>query len=375
MNKNNIQSVLNTENLAVGYGKKIIIDDISFSVGAGEVFTLIGPNGAGKSTILKTITRQLKKLHGDICVFDEEISRLSDAGLSKQVSMVMTSAIKSELMTCRDIVATGRYPYTGRLGVLSDNDWEKVDEAIAMVHAEEVSDHDFSRISDGQRQRIMLARAICQETGILVLDEPTSYLDMRYKLDLLSSIRKLALSRGMAIIMSLHELDLAYKVSDKIACVKEGHIDKIDIPEQIFAGNYIQRLYGVDDDCFEPKTTQLFMQNKSKTDRFDVFVIGGAGTGIPVYNRLFRLNIPFAAGILQENDLEYAAAHAAAVKVVSQKAFTPFSKENYEKSKECIDACEMCICTIDEFGKCGEYNRKLMEYAAQHNKLKSMDDI
>ena len=175
--------------------------------------------------------------------------------------------------------------------------------------------------------------------------------------------------------MSLHELDLAYKVSDKVACVKEGHIDKIDIPEQIFAGNYIQRLYGVDDDCFEPKTTQLFMQNKSKTDRFYVFVIGGAGTGIPVYNRLFRLNIPFAAGILQENDLEYAAAHAAAVKVVSQKAFTPFSKENYEKSKECIDACEMCICTIDEFGQFGEYNRKLMEYAAQHNKLKSMDDI
>ena len=80
----------------------------------------------------------------------------------------------------------------------------------------------------------MLVRAICQETGILVLDEPTSYLDMRYKLDLLSSIRKLALSRGMAIIMSLHELDLAYKVSDKIACVKEGHIDKIDIPERIF---------------------------------------------------------------------------------------------------------------------------------------------
>lgn len=375
MKKNSVQSVLQTKDLAVGYGKKIIIDDISFSVRPGEVFTLIGPNGAGKSTILKTITRQLKKLQGNICVFDEEISKITDAGLAKQVSMVMTSGIKSELMTCRDIVATGRYPYTGRLGVLSDDDWKKVDEAIAMVHADEVSDSDFSRVSDGQRQRIMLARAICQETGILVLDEPTSYLDMRYKIDILSSIRKLALKRDMAIIMSLHELDLAYKVSDKIACVKDSRIDKVDAPEQIFDGNYIQRLYGVDDDCFDPKTSQLFMPNSPQTDKYDVFVIGGAGTGIPVYNRLFRSNIPFAAGILQENDLEYAAARANAVKVVSQKAFTPFSEENYEKAKECIDTCETCICTLEEFGQFGEYNRKLMEYAAQHKKLKNANEL
>ncbi len=220
------------------------------------------------------------------------------------------------------MVASGRYPYTGRFGILSKEDWSKVDEAIALVHAGEVQDQDFMKISDGQRQRLMLARAICQDTKILILDEPTSYLDMGFKMDILTNIRMLARDKKMAVIMSLHELDLAQKVSDTIACVRGDRIDRIGTPEKIFAGNYVQELYGVADQSFDPVTGQIFLctgyqntrdfkdsdiENCSSKDfcsgsqvpdpvSSQIFVIGGAGSCIPVYNRLWRENIPFAAG-------------------------------------------------------------------------------
>ena len=213
-------SAFSTEHLAVGYDKMPLIKDVNLQVRPGEILTLIGPNGSGKSTILKTITRQLKQIGGTVYLGKETMRGMGDNEVSRRLSMVMTERVRTELMSGREVVASGRYPYTGRLGILSPEDWEKVDEAIALVHAKEVQEQDFMKISDGQRQRLMLARAIAQDTKILVLDEPTSYLDMGFKLDILANIRLLARERNLAIVMSLHELDLAQKISDTIACVK-----------------------------------------------------------------------------------------------------------------------------------------------------------
>ena len=234
-------SAFSTEHLTVGYDKMPLIKDVNLQVRPGEILTLIGPNGSGKSTILKTITRQLKQIGGTVYLGKETMRGMGDNEVSRRLSMVMTERVRTELMSGREVVASGRYPYTGRLGILSPEDWEKVDEAIALVHAKEVQEQDFMKISDGQRQRLMLARAIAQDTKILVLDEPTSYLDMGFKLDILANIRLLARERNLAIVMSLHELDLAQKISDTIACVKGDRIDRIGTPEEIFAGDYVQK--------------------------------------------------------------------------------------------------------------------------------------
>ena len=180
------------DNLSVGYNRKALIHDICIGIKKGEIVTLIGPNGSGKSTILKSITRQLKLIGGTVFFDDTSLMELSYKELSSKMAVVLTERIKTELMNCHDIVATGRYPYTGRLGILSREDEEKVEEAMRAVHAESLGSRDFNNISDGQRQRVLLARAICQEPDIIILDEPTSFLDIKHKLDLLSILRDMA---------------------------------------------------------------------------------------------------------------------------------------------------------------------------------------
>lgn len=238
--------MLKFENASVGYGQRVIIDDIDLDVKQGEIVTLIGPNGSGKSTILKTITKQLKLVSGNIFVADKNVFEIKDKELAKLVSMVMTERLNTELMTCREVVATGRYPYTNNMGILTPKDWEIVDSAIARVDAEEVTASDFMKISDGQKQRIMLARALCQEPQLMILDEPTSYLDLKYKLSLITTIKELSRKDKITIFMSLHELELAKAVSDRVICVKDNKIDRIGTSKEIFEGDYISKLFGVD---------------------------------------------------------------------------------------------------------------------------------
>ena len=297
-------AILRTQDLAVGYRGKALIEHIALQVRRGEIMTLIGPNGAGKSTILKSIIRQLEPLAGTVYIDGRATRSMAERELARSISVVMTDRVHPELMTCADVVATGRYPYTGSLGLLSQGDWAAVRSAMERVDALGLWDTDFGQLSDGQRQRILLARAICQEPEVMVLDEPTSFLDIRYKLELLAILKDLVRDKGMAAVVSLHELDLAQKISDTVVCVSpERGIDRWGPPEEIFAGDYIHRLYGVTRGSFDPLYGSLELERPA--GRPQVFVIGGGGSGIPVYRRLQRRGVPFAAGILQENDLDY----------------------------------------------------------------------
>lgn len=250
--------MLKAENLTVGYDKKIIISNVNINICPGQIVTLIGQNGAGKSTLLRTITTELEALGGKILLQGQDTLTMTAADIARRLSMVMTKTPSPELMTCREVVATGRYPYTGRLGILSKEDYKIVDEALEQLHATQLKDNLFTEISDGQRQRIMLARALCQKPQVLILDEPTSYLDIKYKLEILTAIKSLARQQNIAILMSLHELDLARIISDEIICVKNKAIDRIALPEDIFTGDYIAHLFDIDKSVLLPELTGCF---------------------------------------------------------------------------------------------------------------------
>ena len=238
--------MIRTENLSVGYGKTPLIEEICLHLKPGQIMTLIGPNGSGKSTILKTIIGQLSPLRG--MVFLDGKADLSPLERAQKLAVLMTERVRTELMTCWDVVAMGRYPYTGRLGLLTETDREKVREALALVHGEELASLDFVQISDGQRQRVLLARALCQEPEVIVLDEPTTFLDIRYKLELLSVLREMAQKRNLAVLLSLHELELAEKISDVVVCVHNGKIERVGPPEEIFTADYIKKLFDIQTD-------------------------------------------------------------------------------------------------------------------------------
>ena len=191
------------DDLTIGYHKVPVIRDISVKVQKGEIIALIGPNGAGKSTLLKTIARDLEPIRGKIFLEGRDMQTITYRELSKKLAVILTERIKVELTTCRDVVATGRYPYTGRLGLLRGEDQRIVDEAMETVHALELAERDFNAISDGQRQRVLLARAIAQQPEMILLDEPTSFLDVRHKLDLLTILTRMARKKNITVILSL----------------------------------------------------------------------------------------------------------------------------------------------------------------------------
>ena len=252
--------LLRAENMTVGYGGVPLIRDIALSVSGGEILTLVGPNGSGKSTILKSLIRELALLGGTVYLDGRDSSRLSAAETARTLAVMMTGRIAPERMTCWDVAAAGRYPYTGRLGILGAEDREKVCEALALVHAEELADRDFTCISDGQRQRVLLARAICQQPRVLILDEPTSFLDIRYKLELLTILKDLVRERSVAVVLSLHELDLAQKISDRVICVANGEIARVGTPEEVFTDGSVQRLYGLTAGSYDERFGSLELE-------------------------------------------------------------------------------------------------------------------
>ena len=203
------------DDMAVGYQGKTLIHDINIGIDKGEIVTLIGPNGSGKSTILKSITKQLKLIGGKVFFDDTSLQEMSYKELSSNMAVVLTERIKTELMTCHEIVATGRYPYTGRLGILTPEDEQIVDEAMKAVHAEDLGNRDFNAISDGQKQRVLLARALCATQKILLLDEPVSGLDPKVTAEMYELISGLN-KEGITIIMISHDIDVAISEASHI---------------------------------------------------------------------------------------------------------------------------------------------------------------
>ena len=361
-----MEPYLYTARLAVGYGGKPLIENICLHVRRGEIMTLIGPNGAGKSTILKTLARQLTPMAGAVYLDKQALGQMAEKELAQRLAIVTTERIDPELMTCRDIVSTGRYPYTGRLGLLRAEDRAIVESALVQVHAGELAELPFAQVSDGQRQRVLLARALCQQPDVILLDEPTSFLDIHHKLELLDILKNLVRQQRLAVVMSLHELDLAQRVSDTVVCVEKSGALRMGPPEQIFTEENIRALYGLTQESYNP----LFgcAELPPVQGEPQIFVIGGGGSGIPVYRRLQRMGVPFAAGILHRNDLDYPVARALAAELVEEAAYQPVTAGTLARALAVLERCGKAVCTLPAFGPLNEANRLLWEAAKQNEK-------
>lgn len=340
--RNPYAPVLRVSNLAVGHGKRPIVEHVSFDVNAGEVIALIGPNGSGKTTLLRTLAGQLEPIFGSIELYGRALEALHPSELACTIAAMFTERPRTELLTCKDVVELGRYPYTGRLGVLSCADRVEVQSAMEKVGIWDLRDRDFSHMSDGQRQRALIARALVQQTELLLLDEPTSYLDIRSQLDMLQLFRTHARANGVAVLVSLHEIDLAQKAADRIIGIREGRIWAQGTPEEVFTREQIEKLYDLLPQTFNETFGSVELPRPDGPAR--VFVMSGNGSGAACFRTLQRHDIPFAVGILHPHDVDCALARSLATRVVYRRPASPHDGESYQEALEVLRSCGALIC-------------------------------
>ena len=231
---------ITTNNLTIGYENHVVQRDVSFSLFAGEMVCMLGPNGCGKSTLLRTLAGLQPALNGIFKVVEFQRFNVQSA-----IALVLTERLSLDNTTVHDVVAMGRYPYTSFLGGLSANDEQVIAQSLSAVGLEGTEHTYFNAHSDGEKQRVLIAKAIAQETPIILLDEPTAHLDLPNRIRILQLLRRLAHEQGKTILISTHELDLAIQLSDRILLLSENGV-QLDTAAQLRQTKAFTHAFGMD---------------------------------------------------------------------------------------------------------------------------------
>ena len=270
------QPTIQIESLSTGYRSKnnvtVVAHDINATINGGELTCLLGPNGAGKSTLLRTLSAFLPPVKGEITIMGRNLRDYSDRELAKTIGVVLTEKTDLRNMTVEDLIGLGRSPYTGFWGTLHKQDREIVDRAIEMVGIEPLRGRMIHTLSDGERQKVMIAKALAQETPVIFLDEPTAFLDFPSKVEIMQLLHNLSRTTGKTIFLSTHDLELALQISDTIWLLDREKGVMIGTPEQLATDGSLNsffnqrgiefRIHDVDGSlCIVPKIKKLASEN------------------------------------------------------------------------------------------------------------------
>jgi len=239
------RTAITLDNVSIGYSagkrQRVVARALSASVGGGRLTGMIGNNGTGKSTLLKTLAAFIPPLGGDILIGGKEIGSLSPKDIASTIGIVLTEKTDTGNLTAEELVAMGRYPFTGFMGFLSDEDKRITSEAMSIVGIDDLRGRKIATLSDGERQKVMIAKVIAQQTPVILLDEPTVYLDFGSKVELMKLLGRLAHDEDKTILFSTHDLELAMRMCDDILLLdREKGLDSIDKTE---LGRWIRRFY------------------------------------------------------------------------------------------------------------------------------------
>lgn len=248
--------MIQLEALTLGYGQQILLDHVSANLNGGGLIALLGRNGSGKSTLLRATAGLGTIKSGRILLAGKDLAELQPEELARTVSFVTTEKVRIPNLKCRDVVALGRAPYTNWVGRLQPQDREIVAKSLALLDMSAYAERTMDQMSDGECQRIMIARALAQDTPIILLDEPTSFLDLpnRYELGIL--LQKLAHEQNKCILFSTHELDIALTLCDSIALIDHPHLHYLPTRQMINSG-HIERLFRNETITFDPKELRI----------------------------------------------------------------------------------------------------------------------
>ncbi|WP_035757750.1 ABC transporter ATP-binding protein [Pseudoglutamicibacter albus] len=237
---------LNAQSLASGYGEKPIVKDLTLSFETGKITSIVGPNGCGKSTFLRTLARLIRPSAGVVELDGKELSSYSSRELAKRLGLLPQTPIAPDGITVADLVGRGRTPYQGILGRWSSADYDIVAEAMEATRVSDLAGRCLEELSGGQRQRVWIAMALAQQTDVLLLDEPTTYLDLKHQLEVLDLLTDLNHRHGTTIIMVLHDLNLAARYSDVLVAMRDGRLHSAGAPVDVLTQDLTREAFDLE---------------------------------------------------------------------------------------------------------------------------------
>lgn len=247
------KNILSITNLSVGYGTKTVTKKINFYLEAGMLCGVVGINGIGKSTLLRTLGGFQPKLSGNILLNDKPLEKYNSTTLSKELSVVLTEQPASKNLTVQELIALGRQPYTNWLGTLTKEDKQQIQASLDAFLLDELRNNKCHELSDGQLQRVLVARAMAQDTSLILLDEPTTHLDLYHKVQILKMLQELAHNKQKTILFTTHEIELAIQLCDRIL-ILDGKDHPFGDPCQLIEQKHFDRLFPSEMVQFDAKT-------------------------------------------------------------------------------------------------------------------------
>ena len=348
------------ENISFSYGEKLVLDDISIQFEKGYLYGVLGPNGSGKTTFLKVLNGVLKSKYGKVKVDDKNIKKLTTREIAKKIAMVPQSTLINFDFFVKDIVMMGRYAHIGRFSRESNEDRKIVNEILRNLGLVELKNRSFKELSGGEQQKTIIARALAQQSKIILLDEPTTHLDINYQIELMELLKKYV-KDGLIVIIVLHDINIATQFCDKIILIHQGEIKALGNVENTITKDNIKSIYNVDviirKNIF---TNSIYvnpirekgafsLQPSEGTDLENIHVIAGGGSALEILPALKGYNV--SVGVLNVLDDDFILANELNYNIISEAPFSPISEESSEKLRDLLKNVDLIILADFPFGK------------------------
>ena len=350
--------LFNIMGVTCGYGASPVLQNANVQINGGDFVGIVGPNGSGKSTLLRTISRILEPWHGKVLLEEKNIYAIPAAQVARKMAVVPQEQVLNFSFTVRDLVMMGRIPHLKRFAQEGPRDFEVVERAMELTDTISLADRQVNELSGGEKQRVLLARALAQEPQILLLDEPTSYLDLNYQLELMELLLRLRRDYGLTIIMVLHDLNLASRYCDYLVIVKKGSIYAIGTPHQVITTNIIKDVYGCEVRVECPNSSErpyiVFGSDEISAAKGNseawVHVVGGGGSGLMLFRNLLNSGWNVSTGVVNVGDSDWQEARRLGLNIVEAPPFCPIGDSDVVRNIEEMRKAEYLILAGMPFG-------------------------
>lgn len=350
---------INTRELTFSYGNENILQELSFDIEKGSFVSIIGPNGSGKSTLLKNLSTELTPQMGVVLLENQDIFKIKRKSLAKNMAVVPQDIGLDFAFSVIETVLMGRLPHQKRFQGDTEKDVEIAQWAMELTNVWYLKDRLITELSGGERQRVIVARALAQEPKILLLDEPTSHLDIQHQLELLDLLENLNRIKGLTVIAVLHDLNLAAQFSQRIIMLRKGKIMAYGDPEQVLTVENIRDIYNIEVAISTNDITGRFniiplskrKNRKELVENIKIHLICGGGRGAYLMEQLYQYGYQISCGVLNVGDTDWNKARELGVAISEEVPFAPISVKAIEVNKKLIQSSDLIIILPVPFGE------------------------